>query len=127
MLINNPETYQTIKEEIDIKDFKNETNIKILEQLYKELEKTNPNINIVLDHIEDEEIQNHLTEIMAEDYGITDNEKAIKEIAQKYRREKLEKRRDELITQEKQEHNLEKKRELQKELNDIILKLVKIK
>ena len=127
MLINNPETYQTIKEEIDIKDFKNETNIKILEQLYKELEKTNPNINIVLDHIEDEEIQNHLTEIMAEDYGITDNEKAIKEIAQKYRREKLEKRRDELITQEKQEYDLEKKRELQKELNDIILKLVKIK
>ena len=127
ILINNIETYQTIKQNIKIEDFKDETNKQILTKIYEELEKENPNVNAVLDHIEDENIQGHLTEIMAEDYGITDNKKAIEEILQKYEREKLEKRRDELLIQEKQEMDAEKKKILGKELNDIILKLVKIK
>ena len=127
ILINNPESYNIIKQNIKIEDFKDETNINILKSIYSELEKENPNLNIVLDHIEDEKIQNHLTEIMAEDYGITDNEKAIQDILKKYEREKLEKRRDEILQEEKQETDIEKKKELGKELNDIILKLVKIK
>ena len=108
-------------------DFKDESNRKILSEIYTELEKENPNVNAVLDHINNETIQNHLTEIMAEDYGIIDNKKAIEEILQKYEREKLEKRRDEILTEEKQEQDSEKKKILGKELNDIILKLVKIK
>ncbi len=127
ILINSEETYQLIKENIKIEDFVDETNKQILQEIYSELEKEDPNLNSVLDHIESEEIKNHLTEIMAEDYGITDNKKAIEEIIQKYEREKLEKRRDEILLQEKQEQDIEKKRQLGKELNDIILKLVKIK
>jgi hypothetical protein len=110
-----------------IEDFKYGLNIKIVEALYKELEKENSNISLVLDKLEDEQIQNHLTAIMAEDYGITDNEKAIEDILKKYEKEKLEKRRDELIKQSSTEQDTEKKRILSKELNDIILKLVKIK
>ena len=64
---------------------------------------------------------------MAEDYGITNNKKAIEDILQKYEREKLEKRRDEILKEIEQEKDSEKKRELGKELNDIILKLVKLK
>ena len=64
---------------------------------------------------------------MAEDYGITDNQKAIEDILKKYEREKLEKRRDELIQKSSIEENPENKRKLGQELNDIILKLVKIK
>ena len=64
---------------------------------------------------------------MAEDYGIVDNKKALNDIFTKYQREKLEKRRDEILAEEIKEVDLEKKKQLSKELNDIILKLVKIK
>lgn len=43
---------------------------------------------------------------MAEDYGITDNKKAIEEILNKYEREKLERKRDEIIAKS----NLEQKK-----------------
>lgn len=127
ILINNPENYETIKQNMKIEDFKYDINKKIVEALYKELEKENSNVSAVIDKLEDEQIQNHLTAIMAEDYGITDNKKAIEDIIKKYEREKLEKRRDELIKQSSTEQDTEKKKNLSKELNDIILKLVKIK
>ena len=127
ILINSVDTYKTIKENIKIEDFKNEENKEILKQIYNALENGNDNISSVLDHIESEQIQSHLTEIMAEDYGITDNKKAIEDILKKYEREKLEKRRDELIKETSLEQDSEKKRKLGEELNEIILKLVKIK
>ena len=127
ILINNPENFQMIKEHMKIEDFKYDLNIKIVKALYEELEKEDSNISLVLDKIDDEEIKNHLTAIMAEDYGITDNAKAIEDIMKKYEREKLEARRDELINLSSKEMDAEKKKELGKELNDIILKLVKIK
>ena len=127
ILINNPRNYNKIKENIKPEEFKYQINRKIVEELYKELEKENYNVMSVLDHFEDEEIQNHLTSIMAEDYGIEDNEKAIEDIFIKYEREKLEKRRDEILKQESQEQDAEKKKKLGQELNEIILKLVKIK
>ena len=129
ILINNPENYQMIKEHMKIEDFKYDLNIKIVKALYEELEKEDSNISLVLDKIEDEEIKNHLTAIMAEDYGISDSNdtKAIEDILRKYEREKLEKRRDELISLSSTETDAVKRKELGKELNDIILKLVKIK
>ena len=129
ILINNPENFQMIKEHMKIEDFKYDLNIKIVKALYEELEKEDSNISLVLDKIEDEEIKNHLTAIMAEDYGISDSNdtKAIEDILRKYEREKLEKRRDELISLSSEETDSVKRKELGKELNDIILKLVKIK
>ncbi len=127
ILINNPENYKIIKQNMKIEDFQYELNRKIIEELYLELEKENGNTSAVLDKLEDQQIQNHLTAIMAEDYGITDNQKAIEDILKKYEKEKLEKRRDELIRQSSMEEDAEKKRNLSKELNEIILKLVKIR
>ena len=127
ILINNPENFPIIKEHMKIEDFEYDLNIKIVKALYQELEKEDINISLILDKIEDEDIKNHLTAIMAEDYGITDNTKAIEDILRKYEREKLEKRRDELIGLSLKETDAEKRKELGKELNDIILKLVKIK
>ena len=127
ILINNPESYKIIKEHIKIEDFKYEINKKIIEEIYLELDKENTNLSVVLNHIEDEELQSHLTEIMAEDYGITDNQKAIEDILQKYERERLEEKRDSLLEQIKNEQDTERKKELSKELNDIILQLVKIR
>ena len=129
ILINNPENFQMIKKHMLPEDFKYNLNNKIVKALYEELEKEDSNISLVLDKIENEEIKNHLTAIMAEDYGISDSNdtKAIEDILKKYEREKLEKRRDELISLSSKETNTEKRKELGKELNDIILKLVKIK
>ena len=127
ILINSIETYKTIKEKIKIEDFKDEINKQILTQIYDELEKGNSNISSILDHIESDEIQSHLTEIMAEDYGITDNKKAIEDIVRKYEKERLQKRRDEILLELEKEEDNDKKKNLSKELNDIILELVKIK
>ncbi len=129
ILINNPENFQMIKEHMLPEDFKYDLNNKIVKALYEELEKEDSNISLVLDKIEDEEIKNHLTAIMAEDYGISDSNdtKAIEDILKKYEREKLEKRRDELISISSKETDATKRKELGKELNDIIFKLVKIK
>ena len=126
ILINSVDTYKTIKENIKIEDFKNEENKEILKQIYNALEKGNDNISSVLDHIESEQIQSHLTEIMAEDYGITDNKKAIEDLLKKYELEKLESKRDRLIEELSQEQNAEKKRSLGQELNNIVLILSKI-
>ena len=107
ILINNPENYQYIKQKISIEDFQYDINIKIIKELYQELEKENYNINSVLDKLQDESIQSHLTAIMAEDSGITDNKKAIDDILKKYEREKLEEKRDELIKQSSLEQDKE--------------------
>ena len=127
ILINNPELYNSIKQNMKIEDFKYDINIKIIKALYEELEKENSNVNSVLDKLQEDEVQSHLTAIMAEDYGIADNNKAIQDILKKYEREKLEKRRDELIKATSIEQNKDIKKKLGEELNEIILKLVKIK
>ena len=127
ILINNPELYNSIKQNMKIEDFKYDINIKIIKALYEELEKENSNVNSVLDKLQEDEVQSHLTAIMAEDYGIADNNKAIQDILKKYEREKLEKRRDDLIKATSIEQNKDIKKKLGEELNEIILKLVKIK
>ena len=63
-----------------IDDFKYKKKKKIVQELYYEFEKEDSNVNTILDRFNEEETQNHLTAIMAEDYGITDNQKAIEDI-----------------------------------------------
>ena len=126
LLINSVDTYKTIKENIKLEDFKNEENKEILKEIYNALENGNTNINSVLDHIESEQIQSHLTEIMADDYGITDNKKAIDDLLKKYELEKLQNKRDSLLEELNVEKDTEKKKNIGKELNDIVLILSKI-
>ena len=126
-MINSPENFKLIKESMKVDDFKYNLNHKIVTYLYEELEKEDNNISSILDRIEDEEVQNHLTAIMAEDYGITDNKKAVEDILKKYEKEKLENRRDELIKETSLEQDVEKKRKIGEELNNIILKLAKLR
>ena len=127
ILINNPEFFETIKKSMKIDDFKYDINKKIVTILYNELEKEDKNLNLVLDKIQDEAIQNHLTSIMAEDYGIDNNKKAIEDILKKYEREKLEQLRDKLLQDASSEQDDERKRKIGVELNNIILSLAKIK
>ena len=121
--------YQIIKQNITVEDFKDETNKKIAEKLYEELEKGNSNINGILDELGEDE-QNHITEILADDYEIDDVEKAIDDVMRSYEKDKLNDRKFKILeTLENKELNLsqEEKNKLGKELSDIIVRLAKMK
>lgn len=126
LLDANVEVFRKIKERIQPNDFKDETNKKIAEQLYIELEKENSNINRLIDTF-DEETQNHITMVMATDYEIENTDKAVEDILVKYEREKLNSRKQEILKQLEIEQNEEVKKKLGKELSDIIIALAKIK
>ena len=126
LLMGDLNIFQIIKQNITIQDFKDETNIKIAKKLYEEFEKGNSNINGILDNLSEEE-QNHVTAILADDYEIKNIEKAIDDIMQSYEKDRLDQRKFEIL--EMLETNLEdgKKKELEKELSNIIIRLAKIK
>ena len=126
LLTGDINVFQIISQNIKTEDFKDPINQKIIQKLYEEFEKGNSNINSIIDILEEEE-KNHITEIMADDYEITDIEKAIDDIMQNYEKDKLNNRKFEII--KLLDGNLEanQKKELEKELNDIIIRLAKIK
>ena len=126
LLDANTNIFQKIKEHIKPEDFKDETNRKIAEQLYIELDKSEANINKLIDTF-DEETQNHITMVMATDYEIENIDKAIDDILSKYEREKLDNRKQEILKQLEIEQDSEKKSQLGKELSNIIISLAKIK
>ena len=121
--------YKIIRENITVEDFKDETNKNIAKKLYEELEKGNSNINGILDELGEQE-QNHITEILADDYEINDVEKAIDDVITSYEKDRLTDRKFEILgTLENRNLNLsqEEKSRLGKELSDIIVKLAKMK
>ena len=118
--------FQVIKQNISLEDFKDEINQKIVQKLYEEFEKGNSNIGGIIDVLGEEE-QNHITEIMADDYEIDDVEKAIDDILQGYERDKLNSRKFEILELLEECRDANQKRGLEKELNEIIIRLAKIK
>ena len=118
--------FEIIKQNIKPEDFQDEINFKIAKKLYEEFEKGNSNINGIIDTLEQEE-QNQITMIMAEDYEIEDLEKAIDDIIQTYKKEKLNNRKFEILELLDQTSNSEEKKELERELSSIIIMLAKIK
>lgn len=130
LLINETEKcYEKLKNIIQVNDFKDDLNKQILKKLYEELEKGNINTNHILDWFEEENIVNHITEIMAYDFEITDVEKAVEDLISVYEKEKLVSRRNDIIKQLENGESLEteERKLLENELNSIILKLAKIK
>ena len=126
LLDSNANMFAKIKEQIKPEDFKDSVNRKIAEQLYKELEKEDCNINRLIDSF-DEETQNHITMVMATDYEIDNIEKEVDDILQKYEKKKLDNRKQEILKQLEIEEDVDKKKELGKELSNIIITLAKIK
>ena len=127
LLMGDLQIYKVIEQNIKIEDFKVELNYKIAKKLYEEFEKGNSNINGILDNLDEEE-QNHITMIMADDYEIQDIEKAIDDIIQSYQKEKLNDRKFEILEQlENEEIEQEEKNNLEKELSNIIIQLAKMK
>ena len=94
--------------------------------MYEEFEKGNSNINGIIDNLEQDQ-QNQITMIMAEDYEIEDLEKAIDDIIQASERDKLNNRKLEILELLEQSSDNEEKKKLEKELSDIIITLARIK
>lgn len=98
LLINETEKcYEKLKNIIQVNDFKDDLNKQILKKLYEELEKGNINTNHILDWFKEEDIINHITEIMAYDFEISDIEKAVEDLISVYEKEKLVSRRNNII------------------------------
>ena len=130
LLINEySKCYEKIKNLITLDYIQDDTNKQILKKMYEEFEKGNSNTSQLLDWFQDEKVISHITEIMAGDFEITDVYKAIDDLISIYEKEKLISRRNEILKklESVSEAGSEEVKELEKELNDIILKLAKIK
>ena len=130
LLINEySKCYEKIKNLITLNYIQDDTNKQILKKMYEEFEKGNSNTSQLLDWFQDEKVISHITEIMAGDFEITDVDKAIDDLISIYEKEKLISRRNEILKklESVSEAGSEEVKELEKELNDIILKLAKIK
>ncbi len=79
-----------------------------------------------LDNLSDEE-QNHITAILANDYEINNIEKAIDDIMQSYEKDKLNERKFQILEMLETPIEENQKKELEKELSEIIIHLAKIK
>ena len=118
--------FEIIKQNIKPEDFMDEINANIAKRLYDEFEKGNSNINGIIDSLEQEE-QNQITMIMADDYEIDDLEKAIDDIIQIYRKERLNNKKFEILEKLENATDEEEKKILMQELSNIITTLAKIK
>jgi len=129
LLINYPnESYKEIRNNIEVNNFKSDRNKTIVKKLYEELEKGNSNINNVIDWFDDEEIINYLSWILAYDFEIAEVSKCITDLINIYIKENMINQRNEIIKQlERNDLEKEESYELEKMLNEIIIKLAKMK
>ena len=123
LLMGDLNVFKIIKQNITIEDFKDNLNKQIATKLYEELEKGNSNINSILDNLS----ENHITAILADDYEINNIEKAIDDIMQSYEKDKLNERKFQILEMLETPIEENQKKELEKELSEIIIHLAKIK
>lgn len=121
------DTYLKIKDEIKPEDFISEINKNIITKIYNEFENGKKEIYDYTILFEDEEIINHITSIMAEDYGITELKKGIKDILKTYKKDKLISKRNKIVKEMEETTNVDRTKELENELGKIIIELAKIK
>ena len=128
LLITYPEkSFNTIKKTIRVDDIQSETNRKIIKKLYEELEKGD--INNILDKFEETEEVNYLSGIMAQDFEIIDEQKAIDDIINIYTKKKLINKRNGILKKLEASESADKEemKNLERELSNIIIELAKIK
>lgn len=129
LLINgNEETYKKIKEKIPPKDLRIEINRRIVETVYREYEKTGEIANNFLGLFsQDQEAVNKITEIMTEDKKNDFDKKSLENILNVYEKEKLTVLKTEIIQKLNETQDKAQMKELEEELNNLIIKLAKFK
>ena len=123
----NSEEYIKIKDEIKPDDFLSEINKTIIKTVYSEFEEGKKEIYDYTILFEDEEIINHITSIMAEDYGITEIDKGIEDILKTYKKDKLISKRNIIMKEIEENTDKEILKKLENELNATIIELAKTK
>lgn len=117
-----------IEKQVQLDSINLEINKKIIQKLYDEFKKGDININNVLNLFKDEESINHITEILSEGFDSLDIEKCTYEILNTYNKEKMQNKKLEIL-KKLEDLNLtkEERANLENSLNEIIIKLAKIK
>lgn len=128
LLVNGSEAERKkIKEQIKSEELRYSLNQKIIEEIYKYID-TGKEINNIIDTMEDQELIGHLSSIMADDYEISDIDKCIEDIINSYNKERMIKRRNEILSELENNNNTKEEiANFEKELNQIILQLAKMK
>ncbi len=129
LLINGDNSvYEQIKHRILPSDLKLEVNRQIVEKVYNEYEKTGMPANNIIDLFqENQEAVNKITEIMADEFEQQVDKKTIDSIINIYEKEKLTILKSEIIQKLNGTNDLAEKQVLEQELNDIIVRLIKLK
>lgn len=122
------ETKEVIKSNIGIEDLKIAENKTIFDKIMSQDVEESEKIIQVIANIEDGNLQEHISEIMVADYGITSVQKCLEDIIIPYSRDRLQNRKLQIIEEMKNPNlSIEEKDALELELNDTILKLARIK
>lgn len=123
LLINNfEEAYEKIVTNITADDFKLEINKVIFEKIMESTVENSEKILQLISNIEDEEIQSHVSQILVTDYEITSVQKCIEDVIKIYNKDKLQKRKLEIIRLlEDNTLGEEERKSLEQELNDIMM------
>ena len=130
LLLNdkNNTAYNKFKEKIKVQDIKSSINKKIIEKIYEAQENNNFDINILFGDGQEQDIINQVTKILAHDFGIENLEKGVQDILNIYEKENMQNRKEEILELLKQGNLGESEtKELENELNSILLNLIKIK
>ena len=123
LLINNfEEAYEKIVTNITADDFKLEINKIIFEKIMESTVENSEKILQLISNIEDEEIQSHVSQILVTDYEITSVQKCIEDVIKIYNKDKLQKRKLEIIRLlEDNTLGEDERKNLEQELNDIMM------
>ncbi len=97
LLINEGQNvYQKIKDEISPEDFRNEANMEIAKILYNELEKGE--LSNVIGLFEGQEVLlSHITYILSKEFELSDVDKAVEDLKDKFIKEKLQDEKAEIL------------------------------
>ena len=115
----NTETYRIIKSKIEVDDFSDEVNKRIVKKLYDEYENGDI-INIdIMNICESDEDFNRLSKILMNDNFVDDNKKILDEVLTSFINNKLQKKKMFLMEKIKSSSGTEQERYV-KELNDVI-------
>ena len=128
ILLNYPkESFERIKDIITVGEIKTEMNKDIISKIYEQY--ASGKEGNILDLFTDEQTINYLSGIMADDFGVTDVNKCIEDLLNIYNKERLVNERNDILKKLENTSSLtqEESNELVKRLNDVILKIAKVK
>ena len=96
--------------------------------MYEQYEKGNINTENIVNWFEEQEVVNELSWILAYDFEINEVKKCVDDVVNTYLKERMLKERNEIIKQlERNDLGREESEQLENMLNEIIIKLAKIK